>query len=233
MARLTSLLRISTLSLIPFLLSGCGPDLGVYSKEGETLDEYYDSFGDMKCLFDGGDHSYDVEDSLYNEKTINEFTWEDEDDAVEEEEYLYLIIPFNEELNIEAIVLFAYSEENIDVEINCFYFASESSTPQKIKYLSSPDTETKDDQEVEIVYDDPPKEASLVTVETSFVKEEWNNFVLGGFRHDFFADNYLHTNDGGLLYIRIENNSGFNRDTMTSVKFKFINLMVRAVEEEE
>ena len=236
--RAKRLLTVSAFLLTPFLLTSCGPDLGVFG-EGEDVNVYYDSFGKVKGLYDGGSHSYDVEDSLYNSKTINEFTWEDDDDEVKKEQYLYIVLPFKEALTIQAIVLFVYVTENIDMEINCFYFENESYAPSNIKYLSSPDTETVENpetheqEEVEIVYDDPPKEYSLATVEGSYYKEEWNNFVLGDFRQMGYVDGYLHAGIGGLLYIRIENNSGFNRDTMKSVSFSFINLMVRAIEKGE
>ena len=227
-------LKVLTFFLTPFILTGCGPDLGVF--EGEDNEKYYDCFGDVKGLYDGGSHSYDIEDSLYNEKTYTDLTWEDEDDAVKSEEYVYIIIPFKEELLIQAVVLFAYTDINVDLEINCFYFESESDAPQNIKYLSSPETETVtnpdtgEDEEVPIEYDDPPKEISMATVSESFYKEEWNSFALGNFRQMGFADGKLHAEDDGLLFIRIENNSGFNK-TMKSVRFKFINLMVRAVDE--
>ena len=235
MGKKSLLLKALSFFFTPFLLTGCGPDLGVF--EGKDNEEYYNCFGDVKGLYDGGSHSYDVEDSLYNETTYKELTWEDEDDEVKSEEYLYIIIPFKQELLIQAIVLFAYTDINIDLEINCFYFNNESEAPQNIKYLTSPETETVtnpdtgEDEEVPIIYDDPPKEISMTTIKQSFYKEEWNSFALGDFRQRDFVDGKLHATNNGLLYIRFENNSGFNKDTMNSVRFKFINLMVRAVEE--
>lgn len=224
-----------TFLLTPFILTGCGPDLGVF--EGEDDDKYYECFYDVDALYDGGSHSYDVKDSLYNETTYNDLTWEDEDDEVKAEEYVYIIIPFKKELIIQAIVLFAYTEINVDLEINCFYFEDDYNVPTNIKYLTSPETETVidpdtgEETEVPIVYDDPSTDISMVTIKQTFFKEEWNSFAFGDFNQLGHFDGKLHTNKDGYLYIRFENNSGFHKADNNNVSFKFINLMVRAVEE--
>ena len=215
-------------------LTACGPSLGVFDSE-DGYEKLYDSFGDIKGLYDGGSHSYDFEDSLLNEKTLNEFEWEDDDDKVKKEEYVYLILPVEEELDIECIVLFFNSTTSQKVEFSTFYFASEDEAPKKIKYLSSPDTEPEYDDdgnyigEKEIEYDDPPRDDSLVSGSLSLSRDSWTDYTYGGFKQVGFDDRLLHVKKDGLIYIRIENNSGFNRDTMQPVKFTFINLMVRAV----
>ena len=219
------LLRMLTIFIMPLFISGCGPNLGIF--EGDDGENYYEAFGDVKGLYDGGDHSYDVEDSLANEKTINEFSWDDGDE-VEEEAYLYIIIPFEKELKIQSVVLFFKTDINVMVELSCFYFPDDSSTPEKIKYLSSPDKEHEEDEE-EIVYDDPAKENSIANGSITLYKEEWSSVSFGNFQQEGHLDDYLYTAVDSLLYIRIENNSGFNRDTMTSVSFTFITLLVRAV----
>lgn len=219
-------------------LAACGPSLGVFDSQ-DGYKKLYDSFGDIKGLYDGGSHSYDFEDSLLNEKTINEFEWEDDDDKVKKEEYVYLILPVEEELNIECIVLFFNTPYSQILEFSTFYFASEDEAPKKIKYLSSPDTEPEYDDdgnyigEKEIEYDDPPRDVSLVNGSLSLSKDSWNSYTYGGFKQVGFDDRLLHVKKDGLIYIRIENNSGFNRDTMQPVDFTFINLMVRAVQKGE
>lgn len=215
-------------------LAACGPSLGVFDSQ-DGYKKLYDSFGDIKGLYDGGSHSYDFEDSLLNKKTINEFKWEDDDDKVKKEEYVYLILPVEEELNIGCIVLFFNSTTSQNLEFSTFYFASKDEAPKKIKYLSSPDTEPEYDDdgnyigEKEIEYDDPPRDVSLVNGSLSLSRDSWNSYTYGGFKQVGFDDGLLHVKKDGLIYIRIENNSGFNRDTMQPVNFTFINLMVRAV----
>ena len=220
--------------LLAATCSSCGPSLGIYDESG-GYEKLYDAFSDIKALYDGGSATYDFEDSLLNEKTINEFQWKDEDDEVKEKEYLYLTLPVEEDQNIEAIILFFKSPYSQTLEFSSFYFPNEDATPKKIKYLSSPDTEPEYDDddnyigEKEIEYDDPPREVSLSGGSLSLTKEEWNSFAFGGFKQAGFEDGLLHAQKDGFIYLRIENNSGFNRDTLQAVKFSFINLMIRAV----
>lgn len=215
-------------------LSACGPSLGIYD-ESSGYQKFYDAFSDMKALYDGGSKSYDLEDSLLNEKTINEFKWKDEDYEVKNQEYLYLILPVEADQNIEAIILFFKSPYSQTLQFSSFYFENEDAAPKKIKYLSSPDTEPEYDEdgnyigEKEIEYDDPPKEDSLASASLSLTKESWDSFVLGDFKQAGFEDGLLHAKDDGLIYLRIENNSGWNRDTLPPVTCSFINLMIRAV----
>ena len=198
-----------------------------YGEDG--YESLYESFGEVESLYDGGSHLYKIEDSLFNSHTVEEFKCEDEDDEVAEEQYLYLIFPFKKQLRVESIVLFFYSEENVTFDISTFYFVSEDFAPKKIKYLTSPDTEEKDGEEVPIEYDDPNVSESMTYSTMSLIRQDWDNIVFGDFKQEGYNDGYLHTGEDSLLYIRIENNSGFNRDTMEPVTLKFINFMVRAI----
>ena len=224
-----------SLFLAAMCLSACGPSLGIYDDSG-GYQKLYDAFADMDALYDGGKKTYDFEDSLLNEKTINSFEWKDDDDKVEEKEYLYLVLPVEQDQKIEAIILFFKSPYSQTLEFSSFYFPSEDKAPKKIKYLSSPDTEPEYDDdgnyigEKEIEYDDPPRDTSLANGSLSLAKDAWDNFVFGGFKQVGFEDGRLHAQKDGYIYLRIENNSGFNRDTLQPVKFSFVNLMIRAVE---
>jgi hypothetical protein len=229
-----------TLLLSSFLiaLASCAADLGKFDPEGDASD-YYDSFGDVKGLFDGGSLTYDVEKSLYNETTLKEMTWEDEDDAVQEKEYLYLVLPFESALTIEAIVFNVYTPTNAHLEMNLFYFADPSLVDEtNFKYLASPDTKTEYDEdgnpigEVPIPYDeyaDPPADIAVVSGETDIYGEEWSSIAFGDFMQPGHYDGKLYTDFGGALYIRVENNSGWRKDELQPVSFTFINLLVRAV----
>ena len=228
--RLTSTL----LFLSTFAISGCGIDLGVFDENEDGYKSLYESFGKVEGLYDGGSHSYKIEDSLFNSKTVEEFKCEDEDDEVKKEEYLYLILPIKKQLKVESIVLFFYSEESVSFDISTFYFVSEDYAPKKIKYRTSPDTEEVEDEEghkheVPIEYDDPPVSDSMTYSTMSLIRQDWDSIVFGDFKQEGYNDGYLHAGEDSLVYIRIENNSGFNRDTMDSVSLRFINLMVRAV----
>lgn len=217
---------LKTITLVSMLtLTGCGVDLGVFEGD-DGYESYYESFGDVDALYDGGKHTYDIKDSLFNADLIQGSEWEDEDDAVKKEEYLYLILPFEKELKIECIALAFCSPFNCNIEFNMFYFVNADATPEKIKYLSSPDT---DGEGEEIIYDDPPKENSILNGKISLIREEWGSYTFGDFKQQGYGDGYLHTGQEGLLYLRIENNSGYNKGTLTPVTFTFVDLIVRAV----
>ena len=217
------------LALIVFS-TGCATDLGTFSEDND-YEEYYESFGDVVGIFDGGDLSYDVEDSLFNYTTVNELKWEDDDDAVEEKEYVYIVLPFEKEMILESVALYVKASKDCTIYINAFYFQDDTVTPKKIKYLSSPDTETieVDGQpvEVEIEYDDPLKADRVSSAEVHLTQDEWGSFILSNFTQAGQLDGNLHTQEDGLLYIRIENNSGFNVSTLPSCPITFINLLVR------
>ena len=221
------------LLLSAFCLSACGMNLGVFEKE-DGYESYYAAFGDVKGLYDGGDHEYDINDSLFNSKTIEEFSWDDGDE-VEKEEYVYLILPFKEKLCIEDIAIYFYADIDANIEISVFYFQSESSAPQDIRYLTSPDPEPEYDEEGNIidegpyVYDDPDVETSVLNFPYSLRAEQWCSFVMEGFHQEGYDDKYLHTGEDGLLYLRIENNSGWNKDRLKHFSFSFINLIIRAI----
>ena len=214
-------------------LTACA-DLGNFNAD-DDYQSFYDSIGEVEGLFDGGSHGYDLERSLFNAYSIEKSDWEDDDDRVAYEEYVYIVIPFKAALTVESIALGMNSDVAMDVEVSAFYFESASLAPAKIKYKSSPDTEiitVEEDgvevqKEVEIVYDDPATDERLAGV-VCYVKSDWGSFLMEGFSQPGFTDGCLHTVDGGLLYLRIENNSGLNKQ-MKNCSFNFINLMVRAI----
>ena len=242
MALKKHLLRMS-LILTSLSLSACGPDLGVFEKE-DGYESYYKSFGKVKGLYEyfdeeqkpvPGEVEYDISKSLFNSTTVEKGSWEKEEYEVKELEYLYIILPFKDALKIENIALYVYSPVSITMKLSTFYYVNEDAAPKNIKYRNSPDTEPEYDDddnyigEKEIEYDDPKIEDSMLTYDIPLINKEWKSFVFYNFKQEGYEDGYLHTGDEGLLYIRIENNSGWNRDTMDTLQFKFINLIIRAI----
>ncbi len=218
-------------------LCACTANLGVFEKS-DGYQSYYDALGDVKCLYDGGSDTYDVTDSLFNEDTVQNFSWKDESDAVAEREYLYIILSFKEALKIQSLSLCVVTPSDATLRLSAFYLESSFSAPEKIRYRTSPVTETIYDDdgnpigEQPIVYDDPPVAYSVLLGQTGTMKLEankWLSFVLGDFQQRAQADQCLHVVEDSLLYLRIENNSGFNVDTLDPISFRFTNLMIRAI----
>lgn len=234
--RIARLFAVALSLVVTTALTACF-DLGSFGDENGDHEDYYDSFGEIAGLFDGGKHGYDLEDSVFNDYTVNEMGWEDEDDMVKSEAYVYIVIPFKSAMQIESVGLFVQTSVAADLSVSAFYYPNETYAPTKIKYKSSPDTEivtVKDDEgndvetEVEIVYDDP--DPSLNVARTTFyaVAGDWSDFLLENFMQEGYEDGLLHTGDDGLLYIRIDDNSGLFPDRPTC-SFTFINLLVRAI----
>ena len=235
--------------LISFLIS-CSADLGKFEKM-DSYEDYYEAFGDVLGIYDDNkvaeEKSYNVKKSLFNEKIVNDLTWENDDDKVLFLEYCYIVIPFKAELKIESLALFARrdngtSEENVMLEFSAFYYKDSSLVPTNIKLLTSDDTHIveKDDGngntievEEEIEYDDPKKEDRISSAYLR-ATNSFDGFILENFRQTGEGENYVKDNclcveDGSFLYIRIENNSGLNKETMKPCAFSFLNLLVRAI----
>lgn len=234
--RVIRFIAVGLFIIILFSLSACF-DLGAFEEDDGTHESYYSSFGTVEGLYDGGTREYKVEESLFNDYTVDNMDWEDDDDEVKDEEYLYIVLPFECEMKIESIALFVTSDETTTLEINSFYYENGSVAPAKIKYKSSPDTEiiTEDDgegneieREVEIEYDDPLPEESIADSVCETVVNEWSSFILSDFKQQGYEDGLLHTGKNGMIYIRINQNSGLFREK-TACSFKFINLLVRTV----
>ena len=224
-----------TLSLFAALaLSSCAIDLGNFEKS-DGYQDLYDSLGEVRGLFDGGNYSYKVENSLFNADTVQKMSWKKSEYEVEEEQYLYLIVPFKKALKIESIGLCFRSPVYSEIEVSFFYFINEDAAPKKIKYLSSPDTKPIYDDDGNVIgeepieYDDPPVENSILRGKTSLATKEWGKFAFGGFKQEGYDDGCLHTGQDGLLYLRIENNSGWNKDRLLPSSVTFINLLIRAI----
>ena len=222
--------------ILSLSLSACF-DLGVFGDEEGDHREYYDAFGRVVGIFDGGKEEYDVEASLFNDYTVEKMDWDDEEDAVASHDYVYIVLPFESALQVESVGLFVRTDSAVELTVSAFYFVNESEAPVKIKFRTSPETEiiTVQDEwgndvekEVEIEYDDPPASACIAQTTCEAFSDDWSSFLLTGFQQEGYLDGLLHTGKNGLLYIRIENNSGLS-PTEESCSFAFINLLVRAV----
>lgn len=247
-------LFLTTSLMVVIFLTGC-TDLGVFTEE-ENFDNYYASLGDVvgKYELEGvlKNNEYDVEKYLFNDSTLNHFTWADEDETVEYQQYVYIVIPFEKKIKIESLALFISSNddptyiEDLQLEFSAFYYPEATYIPDdgKIKMLTSPDTEIVEEDdgnggtievEKEIEYDDLPRVAATATASCKAIDVWEDGIILKDFTQttsygvSYVTDKCLCVEAGSYLYIRVENNSGLNKTVMKPCNISFMNLMIRAL----
>ena len=221
------------LLIVPTLaLSSCSFNLGTFEKN-DGYKSYYDSFAPLRALYDAGSNtgaedSYDIKNSLFNNMTVNNMTWEKDEYKVNEREYVYLVVTFKEVLKVESLSLYFKANEDSAFSISAFYFVSDDLAPKKIRYLSSPPEDLEADPPIS--YDEPLTHEASLSYTVQLTKNKWKSITFNKFKQDGYKDGFLHTGSNSVLYLRIENNSGHNKYEMTPVAFTFLNLLVRAVE---
>jgi len=214
--------------VLVLFLSPC-MDFGIL----EDQETFYSSFDDIIAKYDSDNEiaNYEVDiERIFNESTVNEFKWEDEDDEVEYHQYVYIVIPFTRTMKITSLALCVagvkeeLENQEIIMEVSAFYFPDEDSCPSddNFKLLSSPDG-TSDD------YEDPDINTKVASASYQLTSEWSDGIYFESFSNSpYVIDKCLNVSDGGYLYIRIENNSGLNKGKMTPCTFSFMNLLVRA-----
>lgn len=221
-------LSLLPICLLSVFLAGCAFDLGKFEK-GDNYDSYYSAFGEVKGIVgESEDYDYNVKNSLFNTYTVNSFSWEKEEYEVKKKQYVYLVVPVKEELKIQSLTLYVNASENATLQLTSFYFPTSTSAPHKIKFKDSPDYDESEPPQP-IIYDDPDKSLSVCDKEVALVQDEWTDFMFNSFDQDGYDDSYLHMAKDSYLYIRVENNSGLNKE-MAGVTFTFLDLLVRAVD---
>ena len=140
-------------------LSSCNPDLGKYdSVDGyeDFLDDIYD-ISAMYEIQDPADQnkteftivSFDLKDSITNEYIMQYLKCEDITKEVAFEKYVYIVIPFRENLKIESLALYvkANTSEEVRLDFSAFYFKDFDSCPEmdKLKKMNDPDSGTYSD----------------------------------------------------------------------------------------
>ena len=216
-----------------------------------NYEDYYEAFGDVIGIYDdnkvASKVNYDFSKSIFNDYIVKNLKWKSEEDKVLYKEYCYIVIQFKQEMKIDSLALYVAKDssvsKNVNLEFSAFYFEDESQTPQNIKLLSSDDVRivSKDDGnggtiEVteEIEYDDPKKE-NRNGFSNKVVSNSFDGFIIERFsqindgRESYVSDNCLVVKSGSLLYIRCENNSGLNKNSLNPCSFSFMNLLVRKV----
>ena len=229
------------LFIAPFLviiagLTSCNPNLGKYDSE-DGLNDFLDDIDDLKGLYESKkdddqfefkSDTYDLEDSITNEYIMQYLACEDSSKQVPFKQFVYIIIPFTEDLKIDSLSLYvkANSKTAVKLEFSAFYFKNSDSCPDTDKLRKMNDADG--------LYSDPVKENSVATASLS-VGNYYDGFVLSGFHQtvdigeSYVTDNCLNVKKNSYLYLRVENNSALNKTTMKPVDISFINLLIRAL----
>ena len=229
--------HLIALLLPAFLLTGCF-DLGTLNDpdDSDGFSNYYKAFEDVKALTYDPDNpykewSYDLEESLVNDATVNSFSTPEGNKEVSKEEYLYIIVEPKQEMNVQQVMLYCYSEAACSLNFSVFYVESSSDAYEKPRFKDSPVYED-DDPEKPIEYDDPDLEEtealSVYNGSLALPSNSWNGIMMEDFRQQEHSDKLIHMASHSLLYIRINNNSGYY-ENLQRATFSFIDLIIRAV----
>jgi len=244
-------LLLSVISLVLLSLSGCF-DAGFYEQQTDEngdaypesdVEHYYkgmfDSFEDI-VLFDkeGDDKEYDYYKSFLNKSTVNKLKWENEDDEIKENAYIYMIITPKKDLKIENITFYIKggSEINDKATLRLYLFLLKDDLDDVCKFNDDPfekDNEGRYKLDVNnnlIIdddYDDPLDGESLLTREKTLLKNCWDSISFSGFNGGF-----LTVKSGEHIAIRFENNSGIGNKlhSYSQVPIVVTNLIIRNLE---
>ena len=163
-------LALCLMATLGVAISGCD-DLGAY----KDTDEYYSSFGDIVLI--GGTskktYEYDVDDYFYNKDSRENFL-EDEDGSykgVEYDDYVYMAIPFKNDINMDTLALYLKAQNDATVYINVFITDKIPSNwkainDNVINSEESVETEKTSDEESSVEITET-SETTAETVETS------------------------------------------------------------------
>lgn len=156
------------------MLAGC-QDLGYddyanyvpgesHSSHGEeNTQAYYESYGTITAYYCEGKEDFQIENSLYNRRTVRDMDWnEDEGDKpVPVYPYVYLALPINRNMNISEVAMYVKTdkfegytsfdhsgepEEFTDMDewsstVYFFLLPNKDAMPKKIKYFGYPEQE--------------------------------------------------------------------------------------------
>ena len=204
-------------AILAIAAGGCD-DLGAYS----DTEEYYSSFGDIVLI--GGTSrekdSYSVEDYFYNEDSRRDFLRGDDGTykGIEHGDYVYMAIPFENNIDMDSFSLYIQSENDASVYISFFVTDEIPSEWKSLADLESEKNETEVDEtetengdeaeETEKVYDDPDPQTRIGDTAVHLRNGNWNSFVLDTFTVDGTTQKSIKIKDGQYLLLQIRNNSG-------------------------
>ena len=226
--RAVAFVAVCITAILGIAVCGCD-DLGAY----ENTEEYYDSFGDV--IFIGGvadtGVSYSVAEYFYNKESREDFLMGEDGvyGGVEHSDYVYVVIPFNKDIEMDSLAMYMQAKADVTVYINV-YVINKDQIPEnwkKIEESDIPDAqsesmseETFEDTSEETAeestendtdgqeYDDPDIESRIGEVTVHLGAGKWNSFTLDSFKINDNVEKSIYVEDGQYILLQIRNNSG-------------------------
>ena len=212
---LKACLAICITAILVIAVSGC-EDLGAYSNTAE----YYSAFGDIVMISGTSrkEDSYSVEDYFYNDDSRENFLRGEDGTykGVEYSDYVYMVIPFESDIEIDSLALYIQSESDVSVYINAFITDEIPSRWKSLADLEAENNETDNENREESegeeteekVYDDPDFQTRIGDTTVHLKAGNWNSFVLDEFIVDSLIQKSVKIEDGQYLLLQFRNNSG-------------------------
>ena len=224
---LRSLIVACITAILAVAVCGC-EDLGVYGDK----EDYYNSFGDVIMISQtlGKSDGYSVEDYFYNEDSRENFLCGEDGvyNGIEHSDYIYMAIPFENDIEMDTLALYIQAENDVTVYINVFVTdtipsnwklitdnvigqedeneTTDDVPADEVEGVSKEDTEDGDEEEND--YDDPDPETRIGEIAVRLEKGKWGSFVLDVFSVNGAAQKSIQINDGQYILLQIRNNSG-------------------------
>ena len=224
-------------------LCGCD-DLGEY----EDAEQYYGSFESVYLLSDDDvdGEKFSVAEYFYNDDSRENFLTDEEGnyDGVDHNDYVYMAIPFESTIDMDAIALYIRSESDVSVYINAFVTGSIPSEWKPLSDIGSGEEKSGESSKEEKKYDDPAPETRIGERIVHLKGGRWGSFVLDSFNVSGSVQKSIQINKGQYVLLQIRNNSGireFNEEKQAYVdpqtglelpkaKITMTNLLIRALE---
>ena len=173
-------LAICITAILTVAVCGCD-DLGDY----ENTEEYYSSFDDIVLIngVSGDDESYSVAQYFYNKESREDFLSgvDGAYQGVPHGEYVYMAIPFESTIDMDAIALYIRSESDVSVYINAFVTGSIPSEWKPLSDIGSGEEKSGESSKEEKKYDDPAPETRIGERIVHLKGGRWGSFVLDSF----------------------------------------------------
>ena len=236
--------------ILSVTMVGCF-DLGDFEDESE----YYNAFGDVQLVYQNPNavekdvmyEEYSVKDYFYNSNTGNDFVYGDPNDDDPDEgkdiprlPYVYMAIPFKQDLNVDSVALYFNALEKCSLKVS-FYIVDklpDGGDFDNIRIFGEPEFRPKLDDDDNPLYDDnnnpilekieysDPHESLIVYNATiSLTKDKWTSVVVD----TWSKGDVVEVKDSQYLLLRFVNNSGASEEGDIPVAFRVTNLLIRAV----